>query len=228
METVTFEFTDFCKIRAESAVSVDIVRSDAFRVAATEDDMGHLKVEKTGDTLKISRRALGLLTFFRDRPHVTVASPALDEIVFAGASKGKADGFQSERALLVKLSGASLLEMHNMACGGIRLDISGASNLVGDGITAGDAELLVSGASRVELSGSGTKARIELSSASQARLSRLVLNDANINISGASNAQLTLNGILEIAMSGASKLEYAGNPSLGDVQVTGASTLTRK
>src|SRR3989304_2693992 len=89
MGTLTFDFRDFRKVRAEQAVSVDIVRSDTFSVTATADDISHVRVEKVGDTLKIGRRALGLLAFFRDRPRVTVAMPELDETVLSGAVHGE-------------------------------------------------------------------------------------------------------------------------------------------
>jgi hypothetical protein len=228
MGTLSFDFRDFHKVRAEQAVSVTIVRADMYGVTATAEDVSHIRVEKAGDTLRIGRRIPGLLSIFRDRPHVSIAMPDIEEIVLNGAAQGKAQGFRSDRDLALKLSGASHLETADLQCGGFKVDISGASNLVGSATVLRSAELVASGASRVELAGSSNEARVELSGASQARLYRLTLNGANINVSGASNAQLTVNGKLDVALSGASRLEYSGNPSLGDVRVTGASTLTRR
>jgi hypothetical protein len=228
MSTNNYDYHDFRRVRVEHALSVDITRSDVYSVSVTGDDPGHIRIEKQGDTLKIGRRGLDLLAIFRDRPHVEVAMPELDEIVLTGASHGKAQGFKSDRDLTIKVNGASHFEIRDVQCGRLKVDISGASNLAGDSTACGDTEFVVSGASRVELAGTGTNARVELSGASQARLSNLSLNDAEAEISGASNAQLKANGRLSINLSGASKLEYAGNPSLGDVKVTGASTLSRR
>ncbi len=86
----------------------------------------------------------------------------------------------------------------------------------------------VSGASRVELSGSGGKAGLRLSGASQARLLAFSLTNAEVESSGASSSQLKVEGILDLNLSGASRLEYAGSPKLGDVRVSGASTLNRR
>ena len=106
--------------------------------------------------------------------------------------------------------------------------LTGASNLAGDINISGDILFEISGASRVELSGSGNSARIELSGASQARLANLTLHKASANISGASSAQLKVNDNLDINLSGASRLEYAGSPILGKVQVTGAAMLKQR
>jgi hypothetical protein len=53
-------------------------------------------------------------------------------------------------------------------------------------------------------------------------------NDANIELSGASHASLEINGKLDVSLSGASSLGYGGNPTLGRLDVTGASSIKQK
>ena len=225
MTTQRYDLSDFSRVEVEGAFSVDITRSDAYSVNADSMEPGYLRIEKVGDTLRVGRR--GWLGFLSGRPHAAITMPALEGISLSGASHGKIQGFKSDRELAVKLSGASHLEVRDTVCGKLRIEVSGASNLIGEA-NAQETEMSVSGASRVELSGSGGKARLKLSGASQARLPALTLTDADVESSGASSSQVMVNGKLDINLSGASRLEYGGSPSLGDVRVSGASNLNRR
>jgi hypothetical protein len=54
------------------------------------------------------------------------------------------------------------------------------------------------------------------------------VNDADINLSGASRATINLDGKLDAELSGASNLEYIGDPTMGDINIAGASTINKK
>ncbi len=226
MATQQYDLKDFSRVEVEGAFRVDIVRADGYSVSVDAGDPGHVRVDRSGDTLRIGRRGwLGFLA--GERPRATVTMPLLEGIELSGASHGKISGFKSDREMAVKLSGASHLELREISCGKLRMDLSGASNLVGEA-AAQETAMSVSGASRVELSGSGGKGSLRLSGASQARLSAFSLTDTGVECSGASSSQLKVEGKLDINLSGASRLEYAGSPTLGDVRVSGASTLNRR
>lgn len=227
MNTQRFDYIDFVRLRIERALSVDILRMDAYSITIG-DDFSRIKVEKNGDTLTVARRGLDWLTPFHPRPHVVITMPTLYELNISGACQCRMDGFQSNNELTVKLSGASHLELSRMITGNFKTNVSGASNLAGDITIGGDAMLEISGASRVELSGSGNNARLELSGASQSRLASLTLLKVGVNLSGASSTQLNVTNNLDINLSGASRLEYAGRPVLGKIQITGASTLKQR
>jgi hypothetical protein len=227
MNTQRFDFTDFNRLKIERALSVDILRADAYSLTIG-DDFSRIKVEKVGDTLVVGRRGLDWIAPFHPRPHVVITLPELYELTLSGACHGKVIGFQSDHEFVLKINGASHLEMNRMSAGGLKTNISGASNLAGDINISGDILFQISGASRAELSGSGDSARIELSGASQARLANLALQKASVNISGASSVQLNVKGSLDINLSGASRLEYAGRPALGVIQVSGASVLKQR
>ncbi len=228
MNNQRFDISDFTRVIVESALSVDIERSDAYSVTADSDDFSYIRAEKTGDTLKIRRRGIDLRSIFRARPNVRVTMPQLDELALSGASQVRTRGFHSDHELLVKLNGASHLEISSISSGNMKFEVSGASNIAGDINVNGDTWFKINGASRVELAGYGTSATLELSGASQARLAVFSLNNAKTSISGASNAQLKVNAQLDISLSGASRLEYTGNPALGNVAVSGASTLKHR
>ena len=89
-------------------------------------------------------------------------------------------------------------------------------------------ELEVSGASTVQLKGSASDVTVDVSGASHLRLADLKVENANVILSGASNGTINLDGRLDAELSGASTLEYIGEPTLGVMDITGASTLQKK
>ena len=97
--------------------------------------------------------------------------------------------------------------MINFQAGNITVDLSGASTFNAAG-SANDLVSVVSGASNLYLSD-------------------LPVNNANMNLSGASHAQINVNGRLDAVLSGASSLKYSGSPTLGNINTSGASTVSR-
>jgi len=52
--------------------------------------------------------------------------------------------------------------------------------------------------------------------------------DADINLSGASGVTVNASGRLDGNLSGASRLNYMGNPTLGSISASGGSTISQK
>jgi hypothetical protein len=225
MNYQTINLTNFNRIRIDSALSIQILKADTYNVRIHPDDISRVKIEKTGDTLRIGRRGFDWMAPFHPRPYVSITMPELIELSISGACHSELQGFESDRDFTLKLNGASQLEISRMAAGNLKVDISGASNLTGDIKASGMLAFNISGASRVKLGGSANNMLMELSGASQARLAEMTLNDADVNFSGASSGQLNIKGKLDMNLSGASRLEYSGSPTLGRVQISGASNL---
>jgi len=227
MNTQRFDYTDFTRVRIERALSVDILRSDAYSITIG-DNFSRIKMEKIGDTLCIERRGMDRITPFHARPHIVITMPLLRGLIMGGACNGKVIGFQSGNDFTLELSGACQLEISDVSTGNLKVDLTGASNLTGAISYRGEARFNVSGASRVVLQGAGNTGRIELSGASQARLSNLALRRADLNLSGASSAQLKVSDSLDIFLTGASRLEYTGSPAIGRMQAMGDSVIIHK
>jgi hypothetical protein len=227
MNSQRFDYTGFTRIRVERALSIDILRADTYSVTIG-DDFSRIRMEKIGDTLCIERRSHEWFVPFHARPHVVVTMPVLKEINMGGACQGKIIGFQSSNDLIIKMGGACQMETNAITAGNVKAEVSGASNLSGDMGFGGEALFNISGASRVVLQGSGNNARIQLSGASQARLGGMALRRVDLNISGASNAQIKVNDHLDVTVTGASRLEYSGNPNIGKMLVSGASSINHR
>jgi len=227
LKTEEYDFNDFDSVEISHAFNFEIQRGDSYRVSITADDniLEYIRVSQTGRTLKIG---LDWLVRFGDATlEADITMPEVRGLDISGASSGRMAEFSSAESLNIDISGASSLELIGISAGDIDFDVSGASRATGD-ITAGDAGFDVSGASTVELEGSAQDMGIDASGASHVKLADFVVNNAEVDLSGASSGIVNLSGELSADVSGASKLEYIGEPSLGSMDISGASTIKKK
>ena len=191
------------------AFDVSNIHSDAHTVTieASPSLFNHLEVTRRGETLK-----LGYKWHFLDwrprtsRPKASVGLPLLRELSLHGASRGSISGFESGEDLLLKLSGASRLS-GDAGAGNVRSDVSGAS--------------------RVELAGAAMTLTLEANGASRVDLADFAVQTADVQLSGASQVSLNVEGRLNATLSGASRIAYSGQPIMGDIKLSGASSLRR-
>jgi hypothetical protein len=118
--------------------------------------------------------------------------------------------------------------MMDMGTDSIDLEVSGASNVSGNIVAGGNAEFDISGASTVDLSGSAEDLKADVSGASHLELDDFPVHNANVKLSGASNGTVNMNGTLDANLSGASNLYYIGEPTMGDIDTSGASNISKK
>lgn len=221
----TYDFTDFTGIEIEDAFVLDVIYADTFsiEVIAHENVINRVEVSKEGNTLKIGLDGWSWLWFWRATPRATVTMPALRSLKISGATTADVEGFRSGDDFDLELSGASLLDI-DMETGDAEINISGASTLRGT-LDVADVRMELSGASRVDLSGEGDGLRANASGASTIDLSDFPVDNADIELSGASHGEVDVSSELDVTLSGASNLKYAGNPDLDRVDVSGASSL---
>jgi len=137
----------------------------------------------------------------------SVTMPQLHGLTVSGASRGTVSDFSSTEDLDIA--------------------VSGASRVTGN-ITAGNVEFDISGASTIQLEGSANDMVASVSGASRFNLDAFIVNNADVNFSGASSGTVNLNGRLDANLSGASRLSYIGEPTMGTINTSGASTLNKK
>ena len=207
LETKQFNISDFTRVDIGSAFEFEIVQSGSYSVSITTDDnlFEHIRVSKEGETLKIGLKAVRLQWPATLKAVVTM--PQISGLEISGASKGTVSNFDSKDNLDAEVSGASSLELVDISAGDIKLNASGASKVIGD-ISGGSMNFDVSGASTVQLEGSA--------------------NNIIAKVGGASTGTVNLSGQLDADLSGASKLEYVGEPTMGTINTSGASTLGKK
>ncbi len=228
LDSQQMDFTGFTRIEVGSAFEVDIVQSDSYHVSITADDnlFEHIQVSQAGETLKVGLKPLSGYVSGTLRAEITM--PALTGLHLSGATRGSVEGFSSPEDFDLDLSGASSLHMSDMAASDIKFDLSGASSVSGNITATGDGHFDLSGASRIGLAGSASDIVIEASGASSVNLADLPVNNANVRLSGASQATVNLDGRLDANLSGASRLSYTGEPTLGNISTSASSTVSKR
>ena len=223
--TREYDYTGFTVVEVGYAFELVITPSDTYSVIirASEGAFDRIKVTKKG-----RRQEIGADTpffhFFRS-PTVTITMPELRGLHLSGASEGNVTGFKTSGDFDLSLSGASELYME-LETGDFEGELSGASEVTGS-LVAASCDFNLSGASDTELTGSGGNIKIDGSGASQVDLSDFTVNNAYVELSGASDTKLTVNGRLDVDLSGSSFLEYGGNPTLGDIDLSGGSEIEK-
>lgn len=224
--TKELDFSDFTNVEVDCTFKIVITRSDSYRVSVTASEklFDYVNVAKSGNTLRISLKPFRFP--MKSTLEVRIAMPALNKLRLAGATKSVVSGFSSQEGFELNLCGASTLDI-DMEAGEAKVEISGASRVRGN-LRVGDAELVLSGASRAELSGSAHNVTVNAWGASKIGLADFTLEDISVHLKGATRATINVNGKLDLDLSGASKLSYIGNPTLCEINVSGASTLSQK
>ncbi|MFC1900450.1 head GIN domain-containing protein [Chloroflexota bacterium] len=230
--TEELDFTDFTEVDVGSAFEVEITRSDTFSVVinAAESLYDYVEVTKSGNELKIYLNPRHIFTDFTigaKTLKAEISMPELRQLQISGASTGTITGFKSESDLDIEVSGASTLKIVDGGMDDAAFEVSGASRISGN-LTADEMDIDISGASRVELSGSADELVTDVSGASKLDMENFILQDASIELSGASEGTLNVKGKVDAQLSGASRLYFYGNPDIGKLDVSGASTVKHK
>lgn len=227
VETRSYNLSDFEEIKISSTYKYEISHSDIFSVTVTTDDniFDYIDISQDNKLLAIGLKPIsihGSITL-----EVAVQLPTLKYLEASGATSGTVSGFTTEEETKIILSGASRLTLDQITSGSGQLDVSGASR-VGGSLETENLKVDISGASRVELEGKCSVLDARVSGASTLDASAFTCGDVSANIDGASNAVVNSSGTLDAIVAGASRLEYMGEPSLREVNVSGASTLVKR
>jgi hypothetical protein len=228
--TKELQFADFRVVQIGSAFQVGVTYSSSYRVSVAMDDnlFDYLQVTREGEVLAIGLKSGYEYRYLSLTLQAEIQLPDLYELQMAGASRGTVEGFNSSHKLSLLLSGASSTQIADTSAGDIEVEISGASRLSGNIVANGEVQFRVSGASTATLQGMADNLVIDCSGASHVELSGFPVHDGKVNLSGASQATINLDGRLDADLSGASTLLYLGEPTLGDISVTGGSTISKK
>jgi RNA polymerase sigma factor (sigma-70 family) len=234
---------DFDALDIHLPMQVRVKQGKAFSVVIIGDDnlLEIPRIDKDGNTLKISATKRSWRT--KQTLTAQITMPALQKVHLNSASRMTIEDFKSIKDFNAAITGASKLdgaiEAKNVkldasgaskvtlkTSGDINATITGASNLDGS-IESQNVKLNASAASKVKLKGSAKKGILSASGACHLELGDLALETANVKLTGASHAAIQVKTKLDYSLSGASKLRYQGNPTIGQAHSTGASSLRR-
>ena len=207
--TLTNDFTGFDRVEIGSAFEATVQQGETFAVVIRIDDNleQDLHLNQVGQTLEVSLDPDRVFGIGRATLEAEITMPTLAGVEARGASHVTLAGFDSPQTL--------------------RVVASGASSVAGE-IQAGETSMEASGASSISLAGRAANLVLEVSGASSVDLESFPVTDLQAELSGASSAVVNAAGTLDVEASGASELSYLGNPTLGSVNTSGASTVREK
>lgn len=223
--TQEMEITDFDRLQVSHAFDVTVRQGESYRVVIEVDEaaLPHLQVDRQGNTLRIGIEPGWRIFSGRTTLRAEVTMPALAGLTASGASRVNLSGFDSAAALEIRASGASRVS-GEIDAGDATIGASGASEIDLSGAYQ-DLTVEASGASNVTLDGAGQNLRANASGGSEIDLSNLPVADARVEASGASTVRVQPSGTLDVEASGASNVYYSGNPMMGNISTSGASSV---
>ncbi len=221
-----YYFSDFTDIDISSNIEIEIDPLSIYTISvrAYENLFDYIEISQSGKTLKIGLKPF--ITYRNLNMIATITLPELKALTMSDASHGTAKAFKTDQDFTFTGSGSSFLDM-DMETGSSTFNLSGASQVIGN-LKSTDSKMEISGNGRANLNGSANNLTLDASGAGRADLPNFILQNASVTLSGASQATLTLSGKLDADLSGVSSLDYAGNPSLGKINVTGEARLNQK
>ena len=218
--SLELDFADFTQVDLTHSARGTIVQGDEYRVVIRADDniIERLRVNRTTVRVEGNRAQPADGTRSGDKLEIGLENGSYSNIAFDVEITMPA--FTG-----LGLSGATHTEISGFAVAhAVNLELSGASSLSGT-INTGALKCQLSGACQLQLSGNGDELVVRASGASSLRLGDFVCKNADIDFSGASHGTVNAQGTLDARLTGASSLKYKGNPTLGSVSTSGASTL---
>jgi hypothetical protein len=223
----------FTAISVSSAIDLYLTQSNknAVAVSASNDEIrDHIITEVVGGTLIIRLGDKGSWFSWRKwgnyKTKAYVSIKDIDALTASGASTVHLVNTIESPKMRIKLSGASDFK-GNIKAGVLMYQLTGASDYKGE-VTANSIDIDGSGASSIELIGKVDDLAIEVSGASDAKLYNLTAKGAILRASGASNIGVTVTEILRANSSGASDINYKGNPTVKESNTSGASSIRRR
>jgi hypothetical protein len=108
------------------------------------------------------------------------------------------------------------------------VDVSGVSKVTANNIKTESFNLDISGAAKVELNGEANDLIIDASGASKINAENLKVANANVDVSGASHITVNATEEIKADASGASKINYVGEPKNVIKHTSGASRVSQK
>ena len=223
----------FTAISVSSAIDLYLTQSNKNEVAvsATNDEIrDHIITEVVGGTLIIRLGDKGTWFSWRKwgnyKTKAYVSIKDIDALTASGASTVHLINTIESPKMRIKLSGASDFK-GNIKAGTLMYQLTGASDYKGE-VTANNIDIDGSGASNIELTGNVDDLAVEVSGASDAKLFNLTAKGAILRASGASNIGVTVTEILRANSSGASDINYKGNPNVKESNTSGASNIRRR
>jgi len=183
---------NFDQVEVEGWIEVEIKKGSIFNIQkiGPSELIRHMDIYQSGNVLNITMED-GYFNL-KTKPKVIITMPQITDLKLSGASDCKTDLFAGN-TLTLELNGAS------------------SANFQAE---FDEIKIELTGASRLNLGGNCRNIDMNVSGASNLNAEKMTIETARLELNGASEAILGITKSISGDLSGASRLEYAGNPSL--------------
>lgn len=223
VETYEYQLDNFNGINGSASFDIEVKKADKFSVLIIADKSlkDELIVKKKGNSLYLGLKPFSFLKV--KSPKAIITMPELLSVDLSGASSIIAAGFNSANNFSCDLSGSSSMEIDIIA-GNVFIESSGASDIYAV-LESESVDIDLSGSSDLEIIGMSLDLTADLTGGASADLRDFEIKNADIEISGNSDIHINMDGILNIDASGSSNMYYTGNVTMGDIDLSGSSTI---
>lgn len=235
-ETVAkiYPVKDFSEFVAGGGTKIEITQdgTEYLRVEADAEVMKRVKVDQTGKRVSVWVKSdNNFLNWFghgEGQVRIVLKVKHLEYLELSGGAQAKVGDLQEDK-LAVSNSGAASAEFASINAAEFHLDLSGAANAHIGSVNSQKQDFDLSGAANLEIkSASNTQSlSADVSGASNLRAKLLTAKNAKVEASGASHIELTVTDELVAGASGASSVNYYGNPK-ANTDSSGASHINAK
>lgn len=235
-ETVakTYPVKDFSEFVAGGGTRIEITQdgTEYLRVEADAEVMKRVKVDQTGKRVSVWVKSEGgLFNWFghgEGNVRVVLRVKHLEYLELSGGAKANVGDLQEDK-LDVSNSGAANADFASINATKFHLDLSGAANVRINSVNSQEQDFDLSGAANVDIKDdSNTQSlKADVSGASNLRAKNLTAKTAKVDASGASHIELTVTDELVAGASGASSVNYFGNPK-AETDSSGASHINAR
>jgi hypothetical protein len=205
MKEETREVGDFTGVEVSHSLQATItIGPKAVKLSADDNLLPLIVTEvKDGRLVAKLKENVGIQT--SNPMKLTISTPKLDSIGASGASHVEATVATSDR---------------------FAIDVSGASHATVKGLDTDAIEIDASGASQINVAGRCKSLKLDLSGASNLKANDLDAQSVQHDLSGASHGEVRASSSIEGDVSGASKLQVFGQPSIKKVGLSGAGSVS--
>lgn len=203
-----YDLENFNAIELSNAFDVELIQSDKYKVLleCNENIYEYVNISINKSSVLVAKID-GHHSFSNETLKLKVYLPKLKNVSSSGACSIDFKEYHSDE---------------------LYLDLSGASDVTGELFVSDKMIINASGASEISLNGKVKNLELDFSGASEFEGKNfIVANDFVLEASGASSITTTVNGTLNIDVSGASDVNYYGNGKLTNEDISGVGSISK-
>jgi Putative auto-transporter adhesin, head GIN domain len=191
-DTKTFNLSGFKKIEADSAFTIEFTQSPTYSIVvdSRHDNMDKIIVEKSGDTLRITR------------PNNTNIRHEIEDIVRISAPNLEA----------IKLHSAVKFTAEKLTTGDLDIDVHSATQVSIGALKAKRVDIDAHSAAQFELAGECDTLKVKMHSAAKLHAADLHCKDVSVDAGSASSASIWASEKAFAEAGVASKINVGGKP----------------